>query len=95
MIGIFIPSKPNAAPYLIVKRSRFVLTRKKIIEDEVRRMKYVLPELLDELFKGYRNPEDIIGENGILTKINKSHTGSSTILRTIKPFKGLDVLSIK
>lgn len=58
-------------------------------------MKYVLPELLDELLKVYKNPEDIIGENGILTKINESHTGTSTILRTIEPFKGLDVLSIK
>ena len=58
-------------------------------------MKYILPELLDELLKGYKKPEDIIGENGILIKINESHTGTGTILRTIERFKGLDVLTTK
>ena len=51
-------------------------------------MKYILPELLDELLKDYKKPEDIIGEKGLLTKINESHNGSKTVIRTIEPFKG-------
>ena len=58
-------------------------------------MRYVLSELLDELLKDYKKPEDIIGENGILVKINESHTGTGTILRTIERFKELDVLNVK
>ena len=58
-------------------------------------MRYVLSELLDELLKNYKKPEDIIGENGILIKINESHTGTGTIIRTIERFKGLDVLTTK
>jgi len=58
-------------------------------------MKYILQELLDELFKDCRKTEDIIGEKGLLTKINENYTGARTVLRTIEPFKGLDALTIK
>lgn len=30
------------------------------------------PELLDELLKGYQNPEDLLGEGGILKQLTKA-----------------------
>lgn len=32
----------------------------------------IKPELVDELLKGYQKPEDIIGENGLLTRLTKA-----------------------
>lgn len=32
----------------------------------------IKPEILDELIKGYRNPEDLIGENGLLKQLTKA-----------------------
>ncbi|MBC7797644.1 MAG: IS256 family transposase [Pyrinomonadaceae bacterium] len=32
----------------------------------------IRPEILDELIKGYKNPEDLIGENGLLKKLTKA-----------------------
>lgn len=32
----------------------------------------IKPELVDELLKGYRKPEDIIGENGLLKRLTKA-----------------------
>ena len=32
----------------------------------------IRPELLDELIKDYKNPEDLIGENGILKQLTKA-----------------------
>ena len=30
------------------------------------------PEVLDELLKGYKQPEDVIGENGLLKQLTKA-----------------------
>jgi putative transposase len=30
------------------------------------------PELIDELLKDYRNPEDLMGENGIFKQLSKA-----------------------
>lgn len=32
----------------------------------------IRPEILDELIKGYQNPEDLIGENGLLKQLTKA-----------------------
>ncbi len=32
----------------------------------------IKPEILDELIKGYKNPEDLLGENGLLKQLTKS-----------------------
>ena len=32
----------------------------------------IKPEILDELIKGYQNPEDLIGENGLLKQLTKA-----------------------
>ena len=35
-------------------------------------MEKISPELIDELLKGYRKPEDLIGENGLLKRLTKA-----------------------
>jgi len=32
----------------------------------------IKPEILDELIKGYKNPEDLLGENGLLKQLTKA-----------------------
>ena len=32
----------------------------------------IKPEILDELIKGYKNPEDLIGETGLLKQLTKA-----------------------
>ncbi|RMG02208.1 MAG: hypothetical protein D6735_10565 [Acidobacteria bacterium] len=32
----------------------------------------IKPEILDELIKGYKNPEDLLGENGPLNQLTKA-----------------------
>ena len=32
----------------------------------------IKPEILDELIKGYKNPEDLPGENGLLKQLTKA-----------------------
>lgn len=32
----------------------------------------IRPELLDELIKDYKNPEDLTGENGLLKQLTKA-----------------------
>jgi putative transposase len=36
------------------------------------------PKLIDELLKEYRNPEDLIGEGGIVKQLTKLVVSSST-----------------
>jgi putative transposase len=35
-------------------------------------MDTIRPELIDELLKGYKKPEDITGENGLLKQLTKA-----------------------
>ena len=32
----------------------------------------IKPEILDELIKGYKNPEDLLGEQGLLKQLTKA-----------------------
>ena len=32
----------------------------------------IKPEILDELIKGYKNPEDLLGDNGLLKQLTKA-----------------------
>ena len=54
-------------------------------------MGYLIVELLDELLRDYMQPEDIIGEHGLLTKINENYSGKGAVCGTRDSFEVIEV----
>ena len=50
--------------------------------------KTIEKELIDNLLKHYKNPEDLIGENGLLRALKRRTvtTGNPRAIQTIKPW---------